>query len=81
MAFLHDSPWGIAILVVVLVLFACVGISQVINPDWSMRNSGVRKGGKMLTSWNRDQFRVAGVVFAGFAIYMLYVVLRDVIAK
>lgn len=82
MAFLHDdSPWGIGILVVVLVLFACIGVAHVINPDWFIKRSGVPKGGEMLTGLNRYQFRAFGVVFAGVAMYMLYRLLRDVLAK
>lgn len=82
MVFLHgDNVWGIALLAVVLVLFACVGVAAVINPDPFIRRSGAPKGGEMLTGWNRFQFRVCGAGFAGVAVYMLYALLRDVFAK
>lgn len=82
MAFLHEnSAWKLMLLVVVLIFFACVGIAHVINPDWFIRRSGVRKGGEMLTEWNRLGFQIAGALFAGFAVYGLYVLLRDVLTK
>lgn len=34
------------------------------------------QGGEMLTEWNRLGFQIAGAVFAGFAIYLLYVFFR-----
>ena len=77
----EESPWKIAVLVVVLLTFACVGVANVINPDWFIKRSGVRKGGEMLTAWNRFQFRYSGVAFAGFAVYLLYRLLRDYLAK
>lgn len=77
----EDSAWKLMLLVVVLVLFAFVGIAHVINPDGFIRRLGVRKGGEMLTGWNRFGFRMFGVLFAGFALYGLYVVLRDVLTK
>ena len=82
MAFLHEnSAWKDALLVVVLVFFAFIGVAHVINPDRFIERSGVGKGDEMLTGWNRYQFRAFGVVFAGVAVYMLYALLRDVLAK
>lgn len=60
-----------------LVIFLCIGVANIIDPDWLMKRSGVRKGGEMLASWNRFGFRLAGAVFAGFAVYLLYVLLRN----
>ncbi len=64
-----------------LVLFACVGIAHVVSPDWFIERSGARKGGEMLTEWNRFGFRFAGAIFAGRAVYMLYLLSRDYLAK
>lgn len=81
-AFLYlERAWKLALLVVVLVLFACIGVAHVINPDPFIKRSGAPKGGEMLTAVNRLGFRVVGVVFAGFALYGLNVVLWDVFAK
>lgn len=81
-AFLRaESAWKLVLLVVVLVLFACVGVAHVIDPDRFIKRSGAPRGGEMLTALNRFGFRAVGAVFAGFALYGLYVVLRDVLAK
>jgi hypothetical protein len=77
----EDNPWKLMLGVVFLVLFACVGIAHVVNPDWFIARSGVRKGGEMLTAWNRLGFRLAGAIFAGGAVYMLYLLSRDSLAK
>jgi hypothetical protein len=63
------------LLVLVLLVFARVGVAHIINPDWFVNRSGVRKGGRLLTDWNRFGFQIAGGVFAAFAIYGLYVLL------
>jgi hypothetical protein len=52
----------------VLLLFVAVGVTHVVDPDRFLRQSGIRKGGEMLTAFNRLQFRFAGAVFACFAI-------------
>ena len=58
--------WKLAIVVPVLLAFFCVGVAQIINPDYFIRRSGVRKGGELLTDWNRLQFQILGVIFAGY---------------
>jgi hypothetical protein len=65
-----------ALVVLMLVAFAGIGIAHVFKPDYFIKRSGVRKGGELLTESNRLGFQVAGAVFAGFAIYLLYVVFR-----
>jgi hypothetical protein len=85
MVFLHNdtpwNPWKLMVAVAVLLLFAGVGIANVVNPDWFIEQSGARKGGEMLTGWNRFGFRYTGAAFAGGAMYMLYLLLRDYLAK
>jgi hypothetical protein len=61
---------GGLLFVLVLISFAGMGIAHVINPDWFIKRSGVRKGGEVLGKWNRDSFRVVGVVFTAVAIYI-----------
>jgi hypothetical protein len=72
-----NSLWKMAVGVLVLVLFFGIGIAHIINPDWFIKRSGVRKGGELLTAWNRLGFRIFGVIFAGFAAYVLYALLRS----
>ena len=54
----------------VLVFFAAYGIAHVIYPDRFMKPW--HRGGEMLTEWNRLGIQLAGAIFAGFAIYVLY---------
>jgi hypothetical protein len=51
--------------VAILVLFGAVGIAH----------------GEMLTEWNRLGIQIAGAIFAGFAIYVLYSLLQDYISN
>jgi len=76
-----DSTWKLLVMVAVLVLFACVGIANMVSPDWFIERSGVRKGGEMLTEWNRWCFRFAGATFTGVTVYVLYVFLRGYLTK
>ena len=64
------------VLVLVLVAFAGIGVAHIFKPDWFIKRSGVRRGGELLTESNRLSFQIAGAVFAGVAIYMLYSLLR-----
>jgi hypothetical protein len=61
--------------VVILLLVGSVGVGHILRPDWFIKRSGVRKGGEMLTEWNRLQFQIVGAGIAGFALYVLYRVL------
>jgi hypothetical protein len=52
-----------------LVGFAGVGIASVLRPDRLM--------GAWLTAWNRLGVRIAGALFTGLSIYMLYHLIAD----
>jgi hypothetical protein len=71
-----NSLWKEMLAAVVLVLFVAIGLAHVVYPEWFVGRSSVRKGGEMLTEWNRLGFQFAGVVFAAFAIYGLYILFR-----
>jgi len=64
------------VLVLLLVVFAGIGIAHTFKPDYFIKRSGVRKGGDLLTEWNRVSFQIAGAIFAAFAMYLLYVLFR-----
>jgi hypothetical protein len=64
------------VVVLMLVIFACIGIAHIINPDWFIKRSGVRKGGELLTDWNRLQFQIVAAIFGAFALYLLYRLFR-----
>jgi hypothetical protein len=64
------------VLVLALLAFAGIGLAHVLKPDWFLKRSGVRRGGEMLTEYNRAGFQIAGLIFAAIAIYMLYSLFR-----
>jgi hypothetical protein len=73
----QNSLWKLMLVAVVLLFFAAIGVAHVVYPDWFIKRSGARKGGEMLTEWNRLGFQIAGAIFAGFAVYLLDHLLRD----
>ena len=73
----QHSLWKLMLAAVVLVAFAAIGVAHVVYPDWFLKRSGVRKGGEMLTEWNRLGFQITGAIFAGFAVYLLYHLFHD----
>jgi len=64
------------IVVFMLLAFAGIGIAHTFRPDYFLKRSGLRRGGEFLREWNRLGFQIAGAIFAGFAVYLLYVVFR-----
>lgn len=74
---MQNSVWKLIPLVGFLLFFAGIGVAHVLNPDWFIKRSPVRKGGEMLTEWNRLQFQGVGVIFTAAALYGLYVLLSD----
>jgi len=62
--------------VLMLLAFAGFGIAHIFKPDYFVKRSGVRRGSELLTEWNRLGFQIVGAIFAGFAIYLLYVFFR-----
>ena len=71
---LRHSLWKEIVGGAVLIFFAAYGIAHVLYPDRFMKPS--HRGGEMLTEWNRIGIQIAGAIFAGFAIYVLYSVFR-----
>lgn len=67
-----NNYWGSALAVAFWLMFFCLGMLFVFNPDWFIKRSGVLKGGQLLTAWNRLGFRIAGAVMAGASVYVLY---------
>ena len=77
----HDSAWEVLLGALMLIFFIGIGIAHLINPDWFIKRSGVRKGGEVLEKWNRDSFRLVGAIFTGGAGYVLYALLQDYLGK
>ena len=65
-----------ALLVLVLIFFAEIGVAQFLKPGWFVKRSGIRKGGDMLSEYNRAGFQIAGGLFAAAAVYMPYSLFR-----
>ena len=76
-----ENIWRLLIAAVFLVFFFCLGVAHVIDPDRFIKRSAVRKGGEMLTDYNRSNFQIVGIIIAAFAGYLLYVVARDILGK
>lgn len=60
-----------------LIVFAAIGLRCVFNPDWGIRHfsRSLMGGGELLKEWNRMQMSVFGLIFAGFALCMIYVLI------
>jgi hypothetical protein len=77
----HNTLWRGVLGIVVLVFFAGLGVAQVDNPDWFIARSGMRKGGEMLTRWNRSGVRFVGLIGTTVVIYILYQILCDMFSR
>jgi len=64
----------VGIVLALLLRFAAIGIGCAVNPDWGMRHFGrsLMGGGELRKEWTRMQMSAVGLIFAGFAIYLLY---------
>jgi len=67
----------VTLLLALLLVFAAVGFGCAFNPDWSMRHFGrsLMGGGELREEWNRMQISAVGLVFAGFALYLIYILI------
>ena len=70
------SLWKLILLILVLAVFAYVGILHAVNPDRYLQGAH-RAGGELLKGFIRIQIRVVGAVFAAFALYMIYSLLTQ----
>jgi cyanate permease len=61
-----------ALVVLMLLVFVGIGVANIFKPEWFVKRSSVRRGGEMLSEYNRAGFQIAGAIFAAVAIYMLY---------
>ncbi len=74
-------PWrariGAPIVVLILVLFMCVGIDVIIHPKRHM-NLYLRSGGEMRREWNEIGVQFVGLVFSCGSAWMLFEVVQSV---
>ena len=76
-----ESIWKLSIGVIILIFFFCLGIAHVIYPDRIIRRSGMRKGGEMLTEFNRTGVQIVGILISLFAGGVLYDLVSGLLAK
>lgn len=76
-----ENPWKALIVVALLAFFFCLGVAHMLQPDRFLKRSGVRKGGEMLTDFNRMGFRVIGAAFAALSGYAIYVLVGDLLGR
>ncbi len=67
----------IAVVLAMLIAFAAIGIGCAFNPDWGIKHFSrtLMGGGELRKEWNRMQMSVFGLIFAGFALCMVYVLI------
>ena len=67
----------IPLVLAMLVVFVAIGIGCAFNPDWGIRHFSrtLMGGGELRKEWNRMQMSVFGLIFAGFALCMIYVLI------
>jgi hypothetical protein len=60
-----------------LIVFAAIGLGCVFNPVWGIRHfsRSLMGGGELRKDWDRMQMSVFGLIFAGFALCMIYVLI------
>ena len=76
-----DSIWKLCLGVLVLIVFMGLGIGHMLFPDYFIERSGLRRGGEMLTDWNRTGVQFVGLVATLFSGGVLYELLKDVFSK
>jgi len=66
----------VALLLAALLAFAAIGIGRAFNPDWGMKHfaRSLMGGGELRREWNRTQMQAFGLIFAGFALYLIYAI-------
>ena len=76
-----ESIWKLFLGVLVLLVFMGIGIGHVLYPDYWIKRSGMRRGGEMLTDWNRTGCQFVGLVAILFSAGVLYEIAQDVLAR
>jgi hypothetical protein len=67
----------IVLVFAMLIVFAVIGIGCAFSPDWGIRHfsRSLMGGGELRKEWNRMQMSVFGLIFAGFSLWMIYVLI------
>ena len=64
----------VILLFALLLTFAGIGIVCVINPDWGITHfaPSLRGGGELRKDINRRSISLLGLIFAAFALFLIY---------
>lgn len=67
----------VGLVLALLLGLRAIGIGCAANPDWGMRHFGrsLLGGGELRKEWNRLQLSAVGLIFAGFALYLSYILI------
>jgi H+/Cl- antiporter ClcA len=76
-----ENLWKLMLGVAIAASFVYMGIAQVIAPDRFIRRTSVRKGGELLTDFNRVGFQIVGIVVACFGSFILYILAKAILAR
>jgi hypothetical protein len=77
----RNGPWNLVLAVIVLLFFFGIGVAHLIWPDYFIKRSGLRKGGEMLTDFNRMGVQAVGAITAGATLYFTYDILKNYFSK
>jgi hypothetical protein len=74
-----DSAWKLILGIVALTSFVIIGVGSAVNPDWGIKHFGpsLRRGGELLTEFNRFGMAFFGIALGAFGLFGLYSLLRD----
>ena len=67
-----DNPWKLGFGFLVLLFFLGMGVAHVLRPDYFLERSAIRKGGEMVTDFNRMGIQLVGLLVALFALGIIY---------
>ena len=76
-----ESVWKLCLGVLALLVFMGIGIGHIVHPDYFMRRTALRRGGELLTDWNRTGLQIVGVMAASFSGWVLYHLAQDVLTR
>jgi hypothetical protein len=61
-----SNLWKVSGAVIAAILCFSIGVGLLIKPSWLMEKE------RLLTPWNRFENRLVGLIFAGFALLVMY---------
>ena len=76
-----ESVWKLCLGVLVLLFFMGIGIGHMLYPDYFMKRTALRRGGEMLTDWNRTGCQFVGLMVTVFSGWVLYQLAHDLLSR